>query len=307
MLSRVNCAEGQPSHRVAGGRSTRRIAFTLIELLVVIAIIAILAAILFPVFAQAREKARQTQCLSNLKQIGTAVMMYTQDYDETYPVGNYTYGVQSSWAQLSWVGHIQAYAKNLGIFLCPSAPKSDLDNCADANVLPGPNGQNAVFCASATAPLGPATAPAIKVPFRNLGANEWVFYRVPVNEPGGPQPVPMSAVGKPADLPLIADSTYILFPDPTRIMAASHKGARWFDFSPANDSVKPENARHVGGATILYGDGHAKWSHQRAIGLEPNRSTQPKPELTYKLPLIPMATTRTVGTAGVWPADDRLQ
>ena len=59
-------------------------AFTLIELLVVIAIIAILAAILFPVFAQARDKARSASCLSNLKQIGTSTMMYVQDYDESY-------------------------------------------------------------------------------------------------------------------------------------------------------------------------------------------------------------------------------
>ncbi len=73
-----------------GNPSILNRAFTLIELLVVIAIIAILAAILFPVFAQAREKARQTSCLSNLKQMGLATVMYVQDYDETYPINSYT-------------------------------------------------------------------------------------------------------------------------------------------------------------------------------------------------------------------------
>src|SRR5205809_6997285 len=67
----------------------KRRGFTLIELLVVIAIIAILAAILFPVFAQAREKARGASCMSNLKQSGTALMMYVQDYDEYYPINLY--------------------------------------------------------------------------------------------------------------------------------------------------------------------------------------------------------------------------
>src|SRR5438034_2820234 len=66
-----------------------RLAFTLIELLVVIAIIAILAAILFPVFAQARESARKASCLSNTKQLGLATMMYTQDYDEMYPCNSW--------------------------------------------------------------------------------------------------------------------------------------------------------------------------------------------------------------------------
>jgi prepilin-type N-terminal cleavage/methylation domain-containing protein/prepilin-type processing-associated H-X9-DG protein len=89
-------------------------AFTLIELLVVIAIIAILAAILFPVFAQAREKARQTVCLSNIKQIGSGLMMYTQDYDETYPRAHFgTY----MWSSVRCIG---AYTKNTAIFQCPN-------------------------------------------------------------------------------------------------------------------------------------------------------------------------------------------
>jgi prepilin-type N-terminal cleavage/methylation domain-containing protein/prepilin-type processing-associated H-X9-DG protein len=88
----------------------RNRAFTLIELLVVIAIIAILAAILFPVFAQAREKARQTTCASNLKQMGTATMMYIQDYDETYPMQVYTRPPGNR--NLSWREAIMAYVKH---------------------------------------------------------------------------------------------------------------------------------------------------------------------------------------------------
>ncbi|HHX40945.1 MAG TPA: DUF1559 domain-containing protein, partial [Armatimonadetes bacterium] len=77
----------------------RRTGFTLIELLVVIAIIAILAAILLPVFARARENARKSTCQSNLKQMGLAVMQYVQDYDEVYPIGGMldTKGIQIHW------------------------------------------------------------------------------------------------------------------------------------------------------------------------------------------------------------------
>ena len=98
-------------------RRLLRTAFTLIELLVVIAIIAILAAILFPVFAQARERARQAACLSNCKQIGLAVMMYAEDYDQAYPL--YVHAPNhDQW----WYETIQPYVKNKQVFVCPSAP-----------------------------------------------------------------------------------------------------------------------------------------------------------------------------------------
>lgn len=98
-------------------------AFTLIELLVVIAIIAILAAILFPVFAQAREKARQTACLSNCKQIGIALMMYTQDNDEKYAGCFYRIPTINGGGvdRIPLESQIQSYVKNTGVWTCPSA------------------------------------------------------------------------------------------------------------------------------------------------------------------------------------------
>lgn len=96
--------------------SVRR-AFTLIELLVVIAIIAILASILFPVFAKARSQARKTVCLSNLKQLALGTMMYVQDYDETFPFRNSSLGADYTWGAL-----IQPYVKNKAVAACPDMP-----------------------------------------------------------------------------------------------------------------------------------------------------------------------------------------
>jgi prepilin-type N-terminal cleavage/methylation domain-containing protein len=98
-------------------------AFTLIELLVVIAIIAILAAILFPVFAQARENARKTSCLSNMKQISLGLMQYVQDYDERFPLNRF------DWPNVpyTWREAVQPYIRNLEVFRDPSNPNAVID------------------------------------------------------------------------------------------------------------------------------------------------------------------------------------
>ena len=127
--------------------------FTLIELLVVIAIIAILAAILFPVFAQAREKARATQCLSNCKQIGTSLIMYLDDYDQTYPVrpagwgwdyfGGYHFDANADADKvkickpLVYTGQLMPYMKNEKIFKCPSDSGTYRATTCDPNLTAG--------------------------------------------------------------------------------------------------------------------------------------------------------------------------
>ena len=112
--------ENSKFHKVGAG-------FTLIELLVVIAIIAILAAILFPVFARARENARRSSCQSNLKQIGLGIAQYTQDYDESMPFSDFQVGstaCDGGYEDCRWTNAIFPYVKSEQLFDCPSRPES---------------------------------------------------------------------------------------------------------------------------------------------------------------------------------------
>ena len=125
-----------------------RKAFTLIELLVVIAIIAILAAILFPVFAKAREKARTITCTSNAKQLALAVSQYVQDYDETLPLGN-MYAVDGEWWKL-----VQPYCKSTQMLVCPTT-----------KIEPSGYGWNSrVYAMGANNAMGGAFKVAVKYP-----------------------------------------------------------------------------------------------------------------------------------------------
>jgi prepilin-type N-terminal cleavage/methylation domain-containing protein/prepilin-type processing-associated H-X9-DG protein len=213
----------------------RRKGFTLIELLVVIAIIAILAAILFPVFARAREKARQSACLSNCKQIGTGLMMYVQDYDETYPgrwTGWYDPPVTPIRAYVSWRVLIQPYVKNVQVFACPSNPVSRGSLAADLYDRylnpPIPAGYACNSSHGVTGSVGPM--------------------------PSGTG-VALGAVERPAELIFFGENGTWRY----EIYIAG--------YNPANANAIPEvYGGHSGMGNYIFGDGHAKAMKPTATG-----------------------------------------
>jgi prepilin-type N-terminal cleavage/methylation domain-containing protein/prepilin-type processing-associated H-X9-DG protein len=195
--------------------------FTLIELLVVIAIIAILAAILFPVFARAREKARQTSCLSNLKQLGLGEMMYAQDYDEKY---NFAYTINPT---VTWPNLLMPYVKNADLFTCPS----DNDPWNVENLSGG-----------------------------RIDLSYIVNYKVhPPGDTSPPTPIKMAQIARPAETISIAEnadgSTGNRMPDCQYTWGTHGSPAS----SGYNKWARVSLERHNGGSNYVFTDGHAKW------------------------------------------------
>jgi prepilin-type N-terminal cleavage/methylation domain-containing protein/prepilin-type processing-associated H-X9-DG protein len=223
----------------------QRFGFTLIELLVVIAIIAILAAILFPVFAQAREKARAVSCLSNEKQIGLAFMQYNQDNDELFPAG-YQQGGAGHFGR-GWAGAIYIYAKSQQLFKCPDDPTGNYVG-PDGSIAPAESYlANLNLLETSYATPSPASLAQMAAPAKTVLLCEFFGQDVYLtNAAEGNSPVG-TGVGTVANAGNY-ETGYL----GGRDASAGNAGY-------ASGQFPNKQGVHNGGSNFLLADGHAKW------------------------------------------------
>ena len=218
--------------------------FTLIELLVVIAIIAILAAILFPVFARARENARRASCQSNLKQIGLAVLQYTQDYDELYPYCPWENGNANT---LALGEPTEPYHKSSQLWRCPSDSKNT----------------GAVWSKSTPPPAGYRV-------YQNVSYGYNTQYFSPQPNPG-PQPKSLAAVNNAALLGMVFGSWggngFLM--DHLQAGAGDPLGRLEGSLQSTDNTIRQG---HLEGGNVLFTDGHVKWVNSKNMFAEMEKS-----------------------------------
>jgi prepilin-type N-terminal cleavage/methylation domain-containing protein/prepilin-type processing-associated H-X9-DG protein len=239
-------------------RRSRR-GFTLIELLVVIAIIAILAAILFPVFAKAREKARQTSCLSNLRQLGTGLLSYAQDYDERLPAATTWCNWRNVQFNRQYMQQTQPYIKSYQLFACPSMntrncyngsiPHHAVDIMIDNGLLPS----NFVLSYGYNECLMNSWRDGAAV-----NAMQAAYGTAPGAIDNARGEYKLATATVPAQDVVIADSCGL-----------ANNGWRigWANVCSAQcitDRMVDQNTRHNGGGNISFADGHAKFMNARS-------------------------------------------
>ncbi len=222
----------------------KRTAFTLIELLVVIAIIAILAAILFPVFARARDKARAASCLSNAKQLGTAFQMYSQDYDEMLPqhAGDFTNFLgPPPGVGANWLRGLYPYLKSGQIYACPSATLSPNQTNSNGWATNSYQGNAVVISRAGTAMSripNPAQIVLVQENYHSF-ITGWNRPAQVTNPPAAPRFQWWHLI-----------DCRVTFPSPPRVMPGC--GEQY-------------NSRHETGGNIVFVDGHAKMRHFRTL------------------------------------------
>lgn len=254
-----------------------RTGFTLIELLVVIAIIAILAAILFPVFAQAREKARAITGVNNLKQINLAIIQYLQDNDErffptvTEREGPSTIADVATAKQFSILGRLDPYVKSDGVYKDPSSalswpnPQPQTGPTSTTVYWPTDYGFN---INEGDLTLTPGANATVAAYFQNAGQNIGVNGDTTLAAINSPSNLLLIADTQRADSKLSRGSLTPQYIDPTSGNATAFPGSGF----PASNAQAALIARHQGGANIGFADGHVKWKHVQDTWQSPTQN-----------------------------------